>query len=94
MKAKLKELTARSDGRGNEFRVVRLRKYIVGWVNYFKIADMKNLITTTDEWMRRRCLFRTISNQNITFENPKPRLWLPSKLNRPLASGQNRDNQL
>ncbi|MFS0563380.1 group II intron maturase-specific domain-containing protein [Brevibacillus invocatus] len=26
----------------------------MGWVNYFKIADMKKLLQTTDEWMRRR----------------------------------------
>jgi len=26
----------------------------MGWVNYFKIADMKNLLKSTDEWMRSR----------------------------------------
>ena len=25
-----------------------------GWVNYFKLADMKNLLKSTDEWARRR----------------------------------------
>ena len=33
---------------------MKLRRYIMGWVNYFKIADMKKLLQTTDEWMRRR----------------------------------------
>ena len=54
MKAKIKELTSRSNGWGNEFRTNRIRRYIIGWVNYFKIADMKNLMIATDEWLRRR----------------------------------------
>jgi len=54
MKAKVKELTSRSSGMGNEDRAMKLRRYIMGWVNYFKIADMKKLLQTTDEWMRRR----------------------------------------
>ncbi|MFD0678188.1 MULTISPECIES: group II intron maturase-specific domain-containing protein [unclassified Paenibacillus] len=31
-----------------------MRWYIVGEVNYFKIADMKKRPQRTDEWMRRR----------------------------------------
>ena len=54
MKAKVKELTQRSNGMGNADRTEKLRRYIMGWVNYFKIADMKKLLQTTDEWMRRR----------------------------------------
>jgi hypothetical protein len=54
MKAKIKELTARSNGVGNVDRAEKLRRYIMGWINYFKIADMKKLLQTTDEWMRRR----------------------------------------
>ena len=54
MKTKIKGLTSRSNGWGNEFRTERIRKYIIGWVNYFKIADMKNLLIATDEWLRRR----------------------------------------
>lgn len=54
MKAKIKELTARSNGLGNEDRVKKLRRYIMGWINYFKLADIKSLLQTTDEWMRRR----------------------------------------
>src|SRR5690606_17331159 len=54
MKAKVKELTSRSNGMGNADRAEKLRRYIMGWINYFKIADMKKLLQTTDEWMRRR----------------------------------------
>ncbi|MEG0153264.1 MAG: group II intron maturase-specific domain-containing protein [Niameybacter sp.] len=31
-----------------------MKRYIRGWINYFKIADMKQLMIKTDEWMRRR----------------------------------------
>lgn len=54
MRAKIKELTSRSNGMGNADRAERLRRYIMGWVNYFKIADIKKLLQSTDEWMRRR----------------------------------------
>ena len=54
MKIKVKELTSRSNGMGNELRATKLRRYIMGWVNYFKIADIKTLLSGTDEWMRRR----------------------------------------
>lgn len=54
MKTKIKELTSRSNGWGNEFRAERIKRYIIGWVNYFKIADMKKLMITIDEWLRRR----------------------------------------
>lgn len=54
MKARLKELTSRSNGWGNERRKEALRQYITGWVNYFKLADMKSLLLRIDEWYRRR----------------------------------------
>jgi group II intron reverse transcriptase/maturase len=54
MREKLKELTSRSNGWGNERRKESLKQYIVGWVNYFKLANMKGLLIKTDEWYRRR----------------------------------------
>ncbi|MDO9534183.1 MAG: group II intron reverse transcriptase/maturase [Bacillota bacterium] len=54
MRNKVRELTSRSNGMGNTARAEKLRRYIMGWINYFKIADMKKLMTITDEWMRRR----------------------------------------
>lgn len=54
MKAKIKKLTSRSNGWGNERRKEALRQYITGWVQYFKMADMKDLLIRTDEWYRRR----------------------------------------
>jgi len=54
MKAKLKELTSRNNGWSNEYRAVKLTQFIRGWVNYFAMADMKQLLRSTDEWLRRR----------------------------------------
>jgi hypothetical protein len=32
----------------------KLKQKIVGWVNYFKLADMKVLMKQLDEWLRHR----------------------------------------
>jgi len=54
MKDKILALTSRSNGWSNEFRATRLAQFIRGWVNYFRLADMKNLLMEADEWLRRR----------------------------------------
>jgi group II intron reverse transcriptase/maturase len=54
MKAKIREITARSNGKGNGLRKLKLKQFITGWVNYFKLADMKKLLKETDKWLRRR----------------------------------------
>jgi len=54
MKERIKALTSRSNGWGYERRKEALRQYITGWVNYFKLADMKMLLLRVDEWLRRR----------------------------------------
>ena len=54
MKAKLCAITSRSNGMGYDQRKVELKQFVTGWVNYFKLADMKSLLTTIDQWLRRR----------------------------------------
>lgn len=54
MKARIKELTARSNGLGYELLKLKLRQYITGWINYFKLADMRKMLKATDKWLRRR----------------------------------------
>jgi group II intron reverse transcriptase/maturase len=58
MKNKIRELTNRSNGWGNEYRAMKLMQFVIGWVNYFSLADMKQLLRETDEWCRHR--IRTI----------------------------------
>jgi len=54
MKERIKTLTSRSNGWGDARRKESLNQYITGWVNYFKLADMKKLLQKVDEWYRRR----------------------------------------
>ena len=54
MKDKIRELTSRSNGWGNEYRALKLTQYIRGWVNYFGMADMKKLLKETDKWLRHK----------------------------------------
>ena len=54
LKTKLKEITGRSNAMSMELRSIKLRQIIIGWVNYFKLADMRSTLKTLDEWLRRR----------------------------------------
>jgi len=54
LREQLRVLTSRSNGWGNERRKEKLRQYIRGWVNYFKLADMMKPLLKIDEWYRRR----------------------------------------
>lgn len=54
MKSRIRELTSRNNGWGNEYRTLKLTQFIRGWINYFKLTDMKGLLNNTEEWLRRR----------------------------------------
>jgi len=54
MKERIRTLTSRSNGWGYARRKDTLRQYIIGWVNYFKLADMSKLLEGVDKWYRRR----------------------------------------
>jgi group II intron reverse transcriptase/maturase len=53
-KEKVRETTSRSNGRGMEWRRDKLTRLIIGWVNYFHIADMQGNARELDGWLRRR----------------------------------------
>ena len=53
-KEKLKELTGRSNAMSLDFRLQKLKQTIMGWINYFGIADMEKITRNLDEWLRRR----------------------------------------
>ena len=54
MKNKIRELTDRNKGIGNTVREKKYQEYVRGWVEYFKLADMKGFLERTDKWARRR----------------------------------------
>ncbi len=53
-KKKIKEITNRSNAMSIDEKIVKLNHVIRGWVNYFKIADMKGSMTEIGEHMRHR----------------------------------------
>lgn len=70
MKAKLKELTSRSNGWGYELRKQKLKEYILGWIGYYHLGQIKRLCLETDEWLRRRirmCIWKA-------WKKPKTRI--------------------
>ena len=54
MRNKIRELTDRNRGISNAEREKKYQEYVRGWVEYFRLADMKGLLVKTDEWARRR----------------------------------------
>ena len=54
MKDKIRQLTDRNNGMSNAIREEKYQQYVRGWVEYFRLADMRGLLKTIDEWARRR----------------------------------------
>ena len=60
-KKRMKELTCRSWGVGNSYKVKKLNQLIRGWINYFKIGNMKTLCREMDKHIRyrlRMCIWK------------------------------------
>ena len=53
-KRKLKQLTKRSWSIDMDTRITKLNQVIRGWINYFKIGNMKKELTMIDEHLRTR----------------------------------------
>ena len=50
----MKRLTKRTKGISMETRIKELNRYLIGWINYFGIADQYQLCVELDSWIRRR----------------------------------------
>jgi group II intron reverse transcriptase/maturase len=60
-KKRMKELTCRSWGVSNRYKVLKLNQLIRGWINYFKIGSMKRLCQELDIRIRvrlRMCIWK------------------------------------
>ena len=53
-KDKIRELTSRKQARSIEAILQRLKRYTVGWLGYYSIADMETVIKRLNEWIRHR----------------------------------------
>ena len=84
LKEKLKYLTSRSWGVSTSYRIVKLKQLIVGWVNYFKIGQMKSICKDLDEHIRfrlRMCIWKQWKKVSTKYKNlqklgiPKEKAW-------------------
>ena len=63
-------MTQRSDAMGYARRKEQLHRFISGWMNYFKLADMAHALRDVDAWLRRRirmCIWKS-------WKTPKTRI--------------------
>ena len=61
LKEKLHEYSKRSWSVSMEYRISKLNPVIRGWINYFRICDMKILMKDIDRWLRvriRMCIWK------------------------------------
>lgn len=54
LKRKLKQLTKRSWSIDLDYRLLKIKQLVIGWVNYFKISKMKKAMTLIDQKVRAR----------------------------------------
>lgn len=62
VKEKIRFITSRSNAWRMEFRYLKLRQLITGWVSYFGLADIKTKCQELDVWTR-------LKNQDVLFKN-------------------------
>jgi len=81
---KLRNLTGRSKVGNIKATYKKIKQLIVGWINYFKLADMKGVLSKIDEWLRRRirmCYWKQWKKVSTKFNNlkklgvPKDKAW-------------------
>ena len=58
MTARIDTLLAGNDGENRAAWKERLRRYIGGWVNFYRLADMGNTLKTADETLRKKIRLR------------------------------------
>ena len=54
MQTRVREITKRSRGRSIGEVVMELRSYLVGWKEYYRLADTPGIFSDLDEWIRHR----------------------------------------
>lgn len=71
-KEKVRIITSRSNAMSMETRYFKLKQLIVGWVNYFKTANMKHTVRDLDKWIRRRirmCYWKQWKKVKTKYDN-------------------------
>ncbi len=53
-KAKVRRLTPRNHAKNVERQIAELNRFLRGWINYFRIANIKGFLQNAMSWIRRR----------------------------------------
>jgi hypothetical protein len=53
-KERIQEITSRSRGVSTFCMLRELRRYVVGWLNYFGLSQLYRVVPELDQWLRRR----------------------------------------
>jgi hypothetical protein len=53
-KKRVREITSRKRGRAIEQVLQELNRYTTGWLNYYRVADVKSKMEYLTQWIRRR----------------------------------------
>lgn len=54
MKERIRQITSRNGGRSIVQVVAKLRSYLMGWKEYFRLADTPKVFEDVDKWLHRR----------------------------------------
>lgn len=72
--SKIKDITSRSNAMSIKDKITKLNQAIRGWINYFKIADMKNVMTEIGKHLRHRlrmCIWKYWKKAKTKYKNLK-----------------------
>lgn len=53
-KDKIRRLTPRNHGKNIEQQIIELNRFLRGWANYFRLANIKRFLRDSMSWIRRR----------------------------------------
>jgi len=53
-KQRVREITDRHNGKSMRFRLLTLRRYVIGWLNYYGHSRSYTQLLELDQWLRRR----------------------------------------
>lgn len=54
MKHKIREITLRKKPYSIDYRIEKLKQYLMGWCGYFTLSDTPSIFRNFDSWIRRR----------------------------------------
>ena len=89
-KNKVRQLTSRKQGKPIVVILNTMKKYTVGWLGYYSIAEMSSKIKSLNEWIRRRIrqiFWKQWKKPSARFENLK-RLGIPKRKAREWANSR------